>query len=695
MTHTNHKTNARRSGFTLVELLVTVALLLVIMSMFASAFQIATGTLHKHRGIAENDQRARAAVSMLDGDLTKRTYRQSDFYTNADLLYPLSLDPVYIDVNSPIDTTFYPNPANPDPTIYRANLLNRANQQGLGIVPLHPDYNVTTRDVDTTERGYFYISENDPDNDTDDVLQLTVNGLEFDLGNLDEIIYTGQAITLANTSYSPSPGEQDQPIWDDGIGFSIDPITQAATAYTAGNIGRSSSHYAEVSYFVRNGNLYRRELLIREPAVDPENDGQPSFDGGGDMIPNDYSGDFWKDLDFSATRLDPEQTGDPAGRVWFNSSTVSLDNSSAGSTHLSKYLALGNPQNRFGHDPSPRRNLGGIFSIVALQGRPKEYFDSGDADSFFGRYTHEETSHTDFEHPGVASNGSSGPSTVVTPFSPLLAIPDTTPQDGIADEFADGPRKGEDLLLTNVHAFDIEVWDAAIQQWVDLGHNLNDGDWHQQQIIDTSNLPTSSDPVFFNTPAGSTPPAYASAGRAMYRYGSLDETLADDPANPIFNRIFDTWHPGFDFDPNDPLTLDDLPPFRPQWTDRTNFTDESGGGDPKIWEPSHAYGVGERVFPYAPIRNDNNPPGLGVEDDFYPGHQSLFYEAVIAGTSGASPPGWPTVASTISSFTDGSVEWIAVNNTIGLQAMRITIRFLDPSSQQMRQVSLVHSFIER
>ncbi|MCA9026845.1 MAG: prepilin-type N-terminal cleavage/methylation domain-containing protein [Planctomycetaceae bacterium] len=668
-----------RQGFTLVELLVTVALLLVIMSMFASAFQIATGTLHKHRGIAENDQRARAAVSMLDGDLAKRTYRQSSFYTVPNIAHPLNRDPLVLDAAE------YPVFAD---TTYLTDLANRANQQGLGIVALHPDYfTATTRTVGTEERGYFYISENDPDNDTDDVLQLTVNGLEFDLGNLDEIIYSGRATVLEDTDYSISPpSQQDQPIWDDGIGFTIDPTTQAASPYVAGDTGRSSSHYAEVSYFVRNGNLYRRELLIREPAVDPEGDGQPSFDGGGDMIPNDYGGDFCNDFDFSATRLDPEQTGDPAGRVWFNSSTLSLDNSSAGSTYLSKYLALGNPQNRFGHDPSPRRNLGGIFSIVALQGRPKEYFDSGDADSFFGRYTHEETSHTDFEHPGVASNGSSGPSTVVTPFSPLLAIPDTTPQDGIADEFADGPRKGEDLLLTNVHAFDIEVWDAAIQQWVDLGHNLNDGDWHQQQIIDTSNLPTSSDPVFFNTPAGSTPPAYASAGRAMYRYGSLDETLADDPANPIFNRIFDTWHPGFDFDPNDPLTLDDLPPFRPQWTDRTNFTTESGGNLPTIWQPTHLYTKGERVFP-APT-----PTGSGTD---YPGHQSLFYEATTdpSGTSNGTEPAWPDQPG--ETVTDGTVEWVAVNNTIGLQAMRITIRFLDPSSQQMRQVSLVHSFIER
>ena len=66
----------RRGGFTLVEMLVSVALVLLIMTLFAQAFGIAAGSIKKQRGLAENDQRARSMVTILLGDLKKRTFRQ-------------------------------------------------------------------------------------------------------------------------------------------------------------------------------------------------------------------------------------------------------------------------------------------------------------------------------------------------------------------------------------------------------------------------------------------------------------------------------------------------------------------------------------------------------------------------------------------------------------------------------------------
>ena len=49
-----------RSGFTLVEMLVSVALVLLMMSLFASIFSMASGSVSTQRGISNHDQKARA-----------------------------------------------------------------------------------------------------------------------------------------------------------------------------------------------------------------------------------------------------------------------------------------------------------------------------------------------------------------------------------------------------------------------------------------------------------------------------------------------------------------------------------------------------------------------------------------------------------------------------------------------------------
>ncbi len=149
------------------------ALVLLIMSLFAQIFQIAAGTLHTQRGIAENDQRARSMVTTLNADLGKRTFRQRE------------------DLVTQTDTGTF------------AALLNVANNNALGITPLHPDYFVggesqsSQRLVDgEREGGYFYISEGDPFNDGDDVLQFTVNAAQTDLGSDDTTPFAGRARRL-------------------------------------------------------------------------------------------------------------------------------------------------------------------------------------------------------------------------------------------------------------------------------------------------------------------------------------------------------------------------------------------------------------------------------------------------------------------------------------------------------------------
>ena len=42
-----------------------------------------------------------------------------------------------------------------------------------------------------------------------------------------------------------------------------------------------------------------------------------------------------------------------------------------------------------------------------------------------------------------------------------------------------GTRRAEDLLLSNVHSFDIDVWDEDLGRYVDIGHNIPGGDFYQ------------------------------------------------------------------------------------------------------------------------------------------------------------------------------------------------------------------------
>jgi prepilin-type N-terminal cleavage/methylation domain-containing protein len=827
------------SGFTLVEMLVAVALVVLMMSLFAQVFDIAAGTIHTQRGIAENDQRARSLTAMLNGDLSKRTYRQrQDVVTT---------------------TNFVSNDRDAAAETRReAELANVANRLGLGIVPLHPDYvrgaesGEAGREVDAArERGYFYISENDPFDDADDVLQFTVDSTITELGNDDTTPYVGRARRMGvpaasagggvpsttwnvpvTAGFTPnSPVNLDQPLWDDGIGFKADlgdfdtdGDTDEPISFGPGDTGTSRSSTAEISLFVRNGNLYRRVLLIRQPLTGvpgggvPPDDGQPTADPapappplatdfmssstpgpqavtGGlgdynmitDQTPTGLSGpflpptDFWNDFDFSATRFD-EQTVD-TDLVFMRFNVVSdgqndLDNSVVAGAGA-RTLALGSPQNRFGHDPSPRQFTG----ASRLQGRPKEHLFPGVPTSFLGRYTHEETSSPLFGFPGLATDKSAiartspEPPHTLTPMSPdvggLLnaSLPvglrfEDANANSKVDRFEGGPREGEDILMTNVQAFDIKVWDDAVSQWVDLGHGRRlpgpipqRGDWHVSRL----NGVAAGSAIASPSPFGGhfLMNRFQAARQSMVDYGSLNVGLGpdnqpgiagvDDDADgandnltergwpgsdDLWNRVFDTWHPQFNFNTvdagpvtsppapfpvDDPFPLNDVPPHRPLWSDRDNFDLESGlsraaaatfnlRARPVVWQPSAPFqlpiprdssisptdAAGTppcRCFP----RPLEHPPMSGT---FLPGHQSLFYQVVDilddnSGPpflSGGSEPAWPKVAG--EKVHDGELVWQAFNNTVGLKAIQITIRFLDPTSGQLRQLTLIHPFVE-
>ena len=317
-------------GFTLIELMITLALTLILMYMFALIFGITGDFVSRQKGIADNDQAARTLTTMISTDLQARTMRL--------------------------------------------------------LAPYHP--NMSALPNDTTQLGYFYISENNPADDTDDVLQFTValNGTQFTTTTTNpagngQLFGHGTFLPLPwqpTTAYAPgalvrptspatatgfvykndtgntltsgpneptwsvilgsTPGTSDgggtwttllspidQPDGDDGVivydangNRTLTPSATSANNTSAPN-NTGASQYAEVCYFLRHGNLCRRVLLIRQPY---DTTGYPTsqpYDTDAPaalLIPGLYppypvpspptaaiSGNFWTDFDYSARFL--------------------------------------------------------------------------------------------------------------------------------------------------------------------------------------------------------------------------------------------------------------------------------------------------------------------------------------------------------------------------------------------------------
>lgn len=450
MCHNPRQTQPRllsaRAGFTLVELLVSVALVLLMMVLFAEIFQIASGSITNQRGISENDQRARMLTTLIQSDLNKRTFQN--------------------------------------------------------IVPFDPaEYVPGIKLSDFTDRrGYLMISENDPNDDTDDLIQFTVDA-NITSKLLDTTPYYGKATVLGDTITTagkrPELIHPNQPETDDAK------ILADKT---------SVSPFAEVCYFMRGGNLYRRTLLIRKPldletttssqplaAQDPaygtNTSGLEFFDPANNL----YTGNFWNDFDFSAY-----QTATDAYAHFHD--VKSLDNT----TLQQPYFSLGRTRYRFGFNH--------------LTGRPREYVNDGDGTAqFIGRFTHQETSDPDFLYPQAASTASGG-NPMNPSGTPSLVFDRNT---NVVSQYQSGARRSEDLVLPNVVSFDIKLFDDAAGQFVDIGSSVA-GDF-----------------------ASSATPAYKN----------------NNPISARSTNIYDTWHLRYDYDNADGDGLDttgvDSPPFRP------------------------------------------------------------------------------------------------------------------------------------
>ena len=568
-TRTAHRMD--RAAFTLPEMLVAVGLMLLVMSLFAEIFSLAVTAMTTQVGLAKNDQRARTAFIVIDNDLKRMSYRAID------------------------------------------------GQQG--IVPLVPGLRYKGEEAAPEQQGYIYYSENNPLDDTDDVLQFTIFGQQqnnrYPEQNLD---YYGRA---SNIPTGPAGNRRDQPDWDDG---------------TPGD-GVSVSKQAEVVYFLRHGTLYRRTLLLRDATAIPNNlqefDGsdeqkraQPAVFSGGDPIDLmiAYGGNFYSDFDYSAhfgTSPYDADLSTPPG----SPNRVALFHSSLSNTATNNW-PLGVPHFRFGFsaykDPSNPPTIS--------DGRPREYFASGRVDYFFGRYTHEETSNVNFQYP---DNNSSN---VFTRNDFDLTIYQNT---GRLDVFANGPRRGTDILMNNVQSFDVEIWDERASRFVDIGSTELVG----QDFSTVKNLNPNYGPIKPN------------------RTGPL-------ASNPDEVNVFDTWHS---------LTTTQLTSL--------NATIVGTGQAPYVpkvtnpasvgtWTPG-PYTVGTLVKPTTPGRINN----------------AILYRCTIPGTA-VTEPSWNTDV-TVGEFVDGDgIGWQIIDNRRPIKALRIIIRFHDPNSDQMRQVTIVHSFNE-
>lgn len=614
----------RPHGFTLTEMLVATALTLIILLIFAQVYRAATATIVQQRGIGQNDARARMLSTVVRNDLQKASFRDHPQSTARGLLN-----------------------------------LGTYDAAELGFSPIHRN-----------QAGYFYISENDLDNDVDDVLQFTIS-VDQTSRTKEDHPYVGKAgrIGRPSTSSTVAPGQFNG---DDPSEYDNPDTNQPE--YDDGNNsnGAGQSRYAEVVYFVRNGTLYRRLMLLRDPLTyfPPGHDAQPTYyepsppPGDLPLIPGDYDanadfdaspggGDFWNDFDYSAFH-------DSVQMQFLGA--ASLANASRGSPVL-----LSDPRHRFGFqfrtNSDPNRLTAGC--------NPVEYVSNGNA--FIGRFTHEETSHNQFSWPARFPNN---------PFMQNdLSLDRGVVRDAsLGVTYRDGLRRGEDVLLPNVDGFDVKVWEidpgGATGNWVDIGH---------------------------------TGTGYFSANaRRNLGYGSRSSGR---------NNIFDTWHP------NNYVYGD--PPFRPLVEQPPDPVATPPDPDRGNWVAGQTINLTAtpptRIFPFTIVNfgpdqmpgqinvdddgdgtiDERDEAGVGVGDDFLDYYDGIYYEAVDIAGGGVS--GTTSVAADAPSFrkrygeriTDNEVVWQAFDNRVGVPLVQITIRYRDPASNLSRQLTIQHSLTDR
>lgn len=630
LTPTTKQRRTSRFGFTLVEMLVSIALVLIIMVLLAQVFGLAAGTMEKNRATSANDQQARTFVSIFKGDVCARSFR---------FVYPFS----------PNHSLTPPPPPPPAP-------------QTRDFIP-GPLFDPQLR------RGYFSISENDPDNAKDDVISFTVDMTTTTCLHGDALGLYGRAVFLmpGDVLSNGIDDDQDGDIDDDGSNGlpEDDPANYIQHNHNQPEFDDGYpylnqlgvSKMAEVVYFLRNGNLYRRVMLLRD-AYDATDDsagiGQPTDRQGNELIDSPYPGtgpngpyspeafsqpptivphSFWNDFDYSAVfnTVDGRPyflNGSSAGVVpsalendYINGNLVTFN---FGGPDVDVPLSLGIPHFRFGHN------------INDVQGRPREFFygpdnqpgkagiddnnngvtddqgeygAQGSDDLFIGRFFAQENAHSGFQYPGNAAHPGN-PGAPANPHNrPGLTI--NSANGLVADYSTETQRRGEEILITNVIEFDVKVWDDDARRFVDLGHSLTE-DENGNGVLEPSedrNGNGTIDPI------------------GHYNDANRNKT-------PDYGNRYDTWHPHPDLEE---------PPYRPT-----------------------SLGI------------DRQPGVAGENDDLDTGPVPDQID---------SPPVPPSTES-------AERGWLGTDDEVRLKAIQITVRYMDPQDKLVRHVTITESLTD-
>jgi type II secretory pathway pseudopilin PulG len=677
-----------RAAFTLVEMLISVTLVLLMMTMFTSVFQMATESLSKQRSIAASDQKLRSMTTTLRADFAKRSARQ---------VFP------FLPAESP-STTKFPFTGRP---------------------------------------GYVYISCNDPASGQDDIIQFTVDSRQIQT-NTDTTRYFGKASLLFDqVTLTPPPAPTTTSLL-------VNPNQPDADDGTMVPNGVAGSSAAEICYFLRGGNLIRRTMLLRDPlpvaGADLEVQPKSSRPGpnNGYFVPNPGVGGSFTVIKNPQAISNPNTTPPPVSwgatttqEFWryFDFSAVPgnmsvLPVNTANTPNNVEFIGIG----ALANDPTPNGVSLGLpyfrFGFNPVNGISREHTEET-IPIFFGRYLHAETSDDDFKWP-IAVSSIGNPMDV----NNVVVLDDAT---AIVQEFQNfqgssrgGERRVEDVLQTGVQEFRVELWDDRLERYVVPGHNM------------TRTFVSGGTSFVIRGDYHISRNAQFDGNSARITYGPLQL----DPTSTGTPHVFDTWHPNAaigpinsqrrDFNndlvsniseqqapyyslkyyppkqngtsvrsgtvqrgPSSPLLPDPVGEFDPLAVDipnaRVGRTDANQG----VWEPSATYFQGDIVFAGS---SSSSSPGWDTNNDGFnwngpdivpPQGVHIAYRCVgtVSGNaSGVSDTTQPVWRSPGLRFVDNSVNgliWEGFNNFQPLKSVRLTIRFIDESSQQPKQLSLI------
>ena len=644
-----------RPGFTLVEMLVAVTLVLLMMVMFGEMFQIATGSVTKQRIMADNDQNVRTFLTVLRADLDKRSFRT--------------------------------------------------------VVPFFPGELSSNPGTPFDKRGgYFGISNNNIADGTDDVLSFTVDST-VNLRNADETRYFGHAVPLTGLGAGAFLTNSDQPDRDDGqVSINFAGASHAAEVcywmrgrklYRRVMLLRDQlDDKAPVQPTNNSGQQFFQPTAAWPSSIYPTLPNTPP------NPPVTYN--FWTDFDYSAHRLATGFVAAPAtGPYAIFNGVKSLDNDTPLISGSPAAESLGQSWNRFGHNHE-------ILSNDSTNGLPREFSAATTPNFFIGRLTQQETSTLTFQYPQTVP-GTNPMDATATTFADANndGVIDTLasgPRIGVdlllsnVHEFrveAWDQRIGDFAPIGHsIGAGDYHIGRQLNGTYGPLGGAARIFDtWHPNfdrnfNLPATTYFDAADRPPFraltWDPTAPTTDPAYPLGPNpnAPFVHGYWAPDTTYNVGDVVFPRTEDLNGNGV-LDPGENSTCGFAPPFGD--VTYVNFPDESQQLTTLI--PNKHPNLQFRPFglTYA-YRCTKQGHSLGSFPTLIPDWRK--FEPNWSAKPGFAIRG---VDENVIGDQDGDgvlevePDWVVDYNVRPLRAIRITVRFEHPQSKQMKQITIVHS----